>query len=260
MKKIYLIAAVIALAAGVATYFFANELKTSKIVTGVDEATVLIAVDDIDENTVLTKEMFQEIKLPVTAVSFGTVCNVNDVIGYMATDRILAGEQLMARKIVPIGENAGQGGGRLSYELANGTYAYTISVGIENGVGFFIKENDVVNVYSDVVPSAEPVLKNVPVLKVGDYAANKQQETGAEITSYTVLTLALTKEQIPKLMEIENTDGSVDTTYRVVLVSHVEGHGLADDIVKASVPEERNRVPQTNYGMGEITTSPPAEE
>ena len=48
MKKIYLIAVVIALAAGVATYFFASELKASKIVTGVDEASVLIALEDIE--------------------------------------------------------------------------------------------------------------------------------------------------------------------------------------------------------------------
>ncbi|MBO5230471.1 MAG: Flp pilus assembly protein CpaB [Clostridia bacterium] len=260
MKKIYLIAAVIALAAGVATYFFANELKTSKIVTGVDEATVLIAVDDIDEDTVLTKEMFQEVKLPVTAVSFGTVCNISDIIGCMTTDRILAGEQLMARKIVPVGEETGQSGGRLSYELANGMYAYTISVGIENGVSYFIKENDMVNIYDENSPSAEPILKNVPVLKVSDYASNKQQDSGAEIISYSVLTLALTKEQIPKLMQVENPDGSVDNTYRIVLVSHIEGHSLADDIAKASVPEERNLVPQTNYGMGEITTSPPVTE
>lgn len=256
MKKIYLIAAVIALAAGVATYFFASELKTSKIVTGVDEATVLIAVDDIDENTVLTKEMFQEVKLPVTAVSYGTVCNINDVIGYMATDRILAGEQLMVRKIALIGDESSDG--RLSYQLANGMYAYTISVAIENGVGYFIKEDDRVNVYSEL--TQELVLENIPVIKIGDYTANKQQDAGAEITTYTVVTLALTKEQIPKLMELENPDGSIDATYRIVLVSYAEGHALADDLAKASIPEERNSVPQTNYGMGEITTSPPATE
>ena len=54
MKKIYLIAAVIALVAGFATYFFAMELKTSKIVTGVDKATVLVAIQDIKEDTILT--------------------------------------------------------------------------------------------------------------------------------------------------------------------------------------------------------------
>lgn len=258
MKKIYLIAAVIALAAGVATYFFASELKTSKIVTGVDEATVLIAVDDIDENTVLTKEMFQVTKLPMNAVPFGSVSSINDIVGYMATDRILAGETLVVRKIALVGDKSSDG--RLSYQLEEGMYAYTISVAIENGVGYFIKEDDRVNIYSELTPTPEPVLKNVPVIKISDYTANKQQDAGAEITTYAVVTLALTKDQIPKLMELENPDGSVDNTYRIVLVSYAEGHGLADDIAKASVPDERNKVPQTNYGMGEITTSPPTAE
>ena len=123
MKKIYLIAAVIAIVAGLATYFFATELQTSKIVTGVDEATVLIALEDIDKDTILTKEMFQQVNLPVNAVSFGTVCNIEDIVGYMTTENIFKGEQLMARKLAPVGqENAKD---RLSYQLANGMYAYT---------------------------------------------------------------------------------------------------------------------------------------
>lgn len=251
MKKIYLIAAVIALAAGVATYFFANELKTSKIVTGVDEATVLIAIDDIDKDTILTKEMFQETKLPMNAVSYGTVCNINDVIGFMATDKIYAGEQLMVRKIAMIGnENAK---GRLSYELSNGMYAYTITLDPANTLGYFVKEGDKVNFYNIASPSAAPVLENVPVLKIGDYTANKQQEAGVEITTYTVITVALSKEQIPKFLQIQDS-------YRIVLVSYEEGHNLSDDIENAAPPSDQKPEPQTNYGMGEITTSPPTTE
>lgn len=254
MKKIYLIAAVIALAAGVATYFFATELKTSKIVTGVDEATVVVAVQDIEKNTVLTDAMFQEVKLPVTAVSYGTVCNIKDVIGYMATDKILAGEQLMVRKIALVGNENSDG--RLSYQLENGMYAYTISCNIENGVGYFIKEGDRINVYRDFddgsTPSAEPLLQNVPVIRSGDYSANLLEGSGTEITTYTVLTLALTKEQIPKMLEVENSDGEIDTEYRIVLVSYAEGYGIADEIDAVTVTEERSVVPKTNYGMGEI--------
>lgn len=255
MKKIYLIAAVIALVAGFATYFFASELKTSKIVTGVDEATVLVAVQDIDKDTILTKEMFQPIKLPQTAVSYGTISSINDIIGYMATDEILKGEQLMARKIALVGDEKAEG--RLSYELGNGMYAYTIYVSDENGVGYFIKEDDKVNVYNDNLPSAEPVLKNVPILRIGDYPSNILQDGGTEITSYRIVTLALTKEQIPKMMELENPDSESDKLYRLVLVSYAEAHELVDDIQNAQVPESRNEVPVTNYGMGEITTSPP---
>lgn len=249
MKKIYLIAAVIAIVAGLATYFFATELQTSKIVTGVDEATVLIALEDIDKDTILTKEMFQQVNLPVNAVSFGTVCNIEDIVGYMTTENIFKGEQLMARKLAPVGqENAKD---RLSYQLANGMYAYTLSVAVENGVGYFIKENDRVNIYNDATPSAEPVLKNVPVIRISDYPANIQQDAGVEITSYAVVTFAVTKEQIPLLMPLN------DETCRIVLVSYVEGHSLADDISNALVPETRNAEPVTNYGMGEIAATQP---
>ncbi len=250
MKKIYLIAAVVAIVAGFATYFFASELKTSKIVTGVDEATVVVAIEDIKKDTVLTKEMFQEIKLPVTSVSYGTVCSIKDIVGYMATDNIYMGEQLLARKIEPVGDEKADG--RLSYELSNGMYAYTISVEIENGVAFFIKEYDCINIYDKVSASAEPALKNIPVIKLSDYTANIQQDKGTEITTYAVLTLALTKDQIPKLMAVSNP--------RVVLVSHVESHSLADDIAAADIPEDRTGEPKTNYGMGEITTAPPEEK
>lgn len=248
MKKIYLIAAVIALVAGFATYFFASELKTSKIVTGVDEATVLIAVQDIKEDTILTKEMFQEIKLPQTAVSYGTMSNINDVIGYMATDEILKGEQLMARKIALIGNEKAKG--RLSYELGNGMYAYTMTVEIENAIAYFLKENDKVNIYNAAVPAAEPVLKNVPVIRISNYPANIQQNSGVEITSFAEVTFVLSKDQIPKLMAL---NGAI----RMVLVPYAEAHGLVDDIQNAQVPESRNEVPVTNYGMGEITTAPP---
>ncbi len=257
MKKIYLIAVVIALAAGVATYFFANELKTSKIVTGVDEASVVVAIEDIEKNTILTEDMFQVIKLPVNAVSFGTVCNTKDIIGYMTTEKIYAGEQLMARKITEVGSKEPKN--HLSYELSNGMYAYSIYVKEENAVSYYLKEYDYVNIYQSApVPSSQPILEKVQVLRIGDYNSYIQQEGGTEIMSYTLITLALTKEQIPKLMNLDPADaGGSPENYRIVLVSHEEGYGIADDIDKVSIPEDRNKVPQTNYGMGEITTSPP---
>ena len=261
MKKIYLIAAVIALAAGVATYFFASELKTSKVVTGVDKATVVVAVQDIEKDTVLTEEMFQQIDLPVTAVSYGTICSVKDVVGYMATDKILAGEQLMVRKIALVGDEKSDG--RLSYQLENGMYAYTISVKTDNAVAYFIKEDDRINIYNDMIPSAEPVLENIPVLKIGDYSAEAMENTGTEIVTYSVVTVALTKEQIVKMLELDITDDDPkESPFRIVLVSYAEGHGIADELNAVSVPEERSEVPETNYGMGQIakeTTTAKAE-
>lgn len=260
MKKIYLIAVVIALAAGLATYFFANELKTSSVVTGVDDASVVVAIADIEKDTILTEDMFQVIKLPVTAVSFGTVCNTKDIIGYMTTEKIYAGEQLMARKIISIGD--GEPKNRLSYELANGMYGYSIYVKDENAISHFLREYDYINIYKDdVIPSTDPILEKVQVIRISDYTANVQQESGTEITAYTIVTLALTKEQIPLLMELDAPDHqSSPEVFRIVLVSHAESHGVADEIANAPIPEERNKVPQTNYGMGEISAIPPTTE
>ncbi len=256
MKKIYLVAAVIALVAGFATYFFASELKTSKIVTGVDEATVLVAIEDIDENTIVTKDMFQAVKLPQTAVPYGTVSDINDVIGYMTVQKILRGEQLMSRMVVEIGEREADPqknsqNSRLSYEFGNGMYAFTLTVSKDDAVSYFIKEYDKVNIYGGISASAEPDVSNVTVIKISDYPANIQQDGGTEITSYMDIVLLVNKEQISKLLAM-NSD-----SMRVVLVSYEEAYGLSDDIANASVPESRNEVPVTNYGMGEITTAPP---
>ena len=262
MKKIYLIAVVIALAAGLATYFFANELKTSKIVTGVDEATVLVAVEDIDKNTILTAEMFQIVKLPITAVSNATVNNILDIIGCMTVDKIYAGEQLLSRKIVRINKDNLQSG-RLSYELENGMYAYSIYVKEENAVAHFLRQDDRINVYNDASPSVEPVLENVRVIRISDYTSNTPQDENVTVplTSYSIITLELTKEQIPKLMELDTPDKDEDTKmYRIVLVSHIEANDLADDIEKADIPENQNPEPQTNAVIIEQTTAAPENE
>ena len=95
MKKIYLIAAVIALAAGVATYFFASELKkeTQEVATtAVETQAVLVATEDIPQNTILTEEMFEEKQLPKDAVSDGTVGNIDEAVGFMSTEKILKGD------------------------------------------------------------------------------------------------------------------------------------------------------------------------
>lgn len=240
MKKIYLIAAVVALAAGVATYFFASELKTSKVVTGVEHVTVYVANGDIDENTVLTKELFTEKKVPVDSVISGAVTSTDQIVGFMTTQKIFTGEQLVSQKLVRVG--AGELNDRLSYQLQSGKYAYSIYVKEENAVSYFIQEGDRVNIYNDddfandnvYVSSEEPVLKNIEVLRVGEYFS---AESGAEAIAYQVITLSLSKEEIPKLMEMEEPDDQGEVHYRVVLVSHSEGLGIG---VEEETPTEEN--------------------
>ena len=71
-----------------------------------------------------------------------------------------------------------------------------------------------------------------------------------EISTYSVMTMGLTQAQIAKFLSVEGS-------YRVSLVPYVEAYELTDDIANAGVPEDQPEEPQTNYGMGEITTAPP---
>lgn len=255
MKKIYLIAAVIALAAGVATYFFASELKkdnTQETTVAAEMQTVLVAKEDIPQNTMLTAEMFEEKQIPKDASVYGAVSNVDEVIGFMSTENILAGEQLMVRKIGMVGDEKAIG--RLSYRLPDGKYAVTIRVDDRNGVAYALKEGDKVNIYDLLMPDA-PVLEKITVLVIGDYTANVQQDDGIEIMSFTTVTLELTKEQIPKVLKIENPPNGNNDNLRLVLVSHAESYGLGDEIknppaTEAATPEKPTEAVQPPVNEG----------
>ena len=251
MRKIYLFAVIFALIAGFATYFFVNSLQHNSAVTGVEEANVLIAVKDLEKDTIVTPDMFVVKSLPVSSITYGTL-----------TETIRKGEQVLASKLTDLREGdtglESNGEYRLSYHLGKGTYAYTITVGESNGMGSFVRAGDYIRVY-DKRPGAakNPNLSNIPVLEVGTYSDHKMVDSGVEITNFTLLTLSVTEKQIEDLMEIgENM--------RIALLPYAEGASLTTVPTEPVTDAEGNVIkggslkePETNLGMGEITTAPP---
>ena len=262
MRKIYLFAVIFALIAGFATYFFVNSLRHNSAVTGVQEADVLIALEDIEKDTIVTPDMFQVIKLPVSSITYGTLVNAQEVNGYMTNETIRKGEQVLASKLTDLREGdtdlESNGEYRLSYHLGNGKYAYTISVGESNAVAWFLRAGDYIHIYARNVEEARnPILKNIPVLEVGTYSDHKMVKTGVETTTYALLTLSVTEKQIKTLM-------NAGEDIRIVLVPYAEGASLTTvttepmtDAEGEPVTEHSLKEPHTNYGMGEITTAPP---
>ncbi len=263
MRKIYLFAVIFALVAGLATYFFVNSLQHNSAITGVEEADVLIAVIDIQKDTIVKPEMFQVTKLPVSSITYGTLVDPKEVTGFMANETIRKGEQVLASKLTDLreGDNGLESNGeyRLSYHLGEGQYAYTISVGETNSVACFLRSGDYIDIFTNR-PAAEaknPILKNIHVLYVGTYSDQKMVRSGVETTTYTLLTLCVTEEQIETLME-------AGEGIRIALVPYAEGASLTTVTTEPATDEAGNVVkegdlnePQTNYGMGEITTAPP---
>lgn len=268
MRKIYLFAVIFALIAGVATYFFVNSLQHNSAVTGVQEADVLIAVEDIAENTIVTSDMFQVIRMPVSSITYGTLVNAQEVNGYMATEKIRKGEQVLASKLTDLREGdtnlESNGEYRLSYHLGEGKYAYTIAVGETNTVALFLRAGDYINIYDRTADDASnPILRNIRVLEIGTYSDYKMVKTGIETTTYTLVTLSVTEKQIETLVKIWDVDGNA----RIALVPYAEGASLVTTTTEPVTDEEGNVIPedslkepQTNVGMGEITTAAPTTE
>ena len=266
MRKIYLFAVIFALIAGFATYFFVNSLQHNSAVTGVQEADVLIALEDIEKDTIVTPDMFQVIKLPVSSITYGTLVNAQDVNGYLATETIRKGEQVLASKLTDLREGdtnlESNGEFRLSYHLGEGKYAYTITVSETNSVGCFLRSGDYIDIFNSraAAETQNPILKNIPVLFVGTYSDQKMVKAGVETTTYTILTLSVTEKQIETLI-------SAGDNIRIALVPYAEGASLTTvptepvtDEAGNVIPEGSLKEPQTNYGMGEITTAPPTTE
>lgn len=262
MKKIYLFAVIFALIAGFATYFFVNSLKHNSAVTGVKEANVLVALEDIEKDTIVTPEMFRVITMPVSSITYGTLVNADEVNGYMATETIRKGEQVLASKLTDLreGDNDLESNGefRLSYHLGKGKYAYTITVSEPNAIALFLRAGDYIHIYDQMADESEnPILKNIPVLEVGTYSDYKMVKSGVETTTYALITLSVTEKQIETLLDIgENI--------RVALVPYEEGASLKTITTEPATDEDGNVIsedlhkePETNFGMGEITTAPP---
>lgn len=271
MKKIYLFAVIFALITGFATFFFVNGLKNNSNLTGEEKADVVIAIQDIEPDTVVTPDMFSVVRMPVSAITYGTIVNPTDIDGYVATEKIFTGEQVLASKLALIDKNKDENGleyngeYRLSYRIENGNYAYTIRLDDADSVAHFIRRGDYVNVFFDShsapVPQKYPVLKNIRVLEIGEYSDRKSSISGTETVTYSLVTLSLTEEQIKTILDYENEHDSGEH-FALALVPYTEGAGISIPAESTTVNEQgetetvtRVREPVTNRGMGEMQTT-----
>ena len=201
MKKVYLIATFVAIVAGIATYMFASQIQKDRTIKDAPTSSVVVAVVEIKENTILKAEMF-EVKLFTTvAVVPGAAAKIEDIIGKMSRYPIVVGEQVLLNKIISVGEKAENAA--LSYQLLSGEYAYTISVDNVQGVAGFITRGDSVDVLftsseQEGVYKTEIILRDVYVLRLADYATNRVADApnGQPVISYVEVTFKLNEEQI----------------------------------------------------------------
>ncbi len=216
MKKVYIIAVVVALVLAISVFFFGKSLTEQP---KSEMTTVVVAVQDIEGGTEITASMLELKEIPKDVVSVGTYSKIDTVVGKLANGDIYKGEQIVKNRIGSADEISFN---RLSKKLEPGYRAFTVAVDNVTGVGCFIKAGDKVDIMytyklkslvggsEETTTAAEgtegtsqssqnkkdetdvgftQMLKqNVEVLAVGTYQEN-HSETGA--VTYTTVTLAL---------------------------------------------------------------------
>ncbi len=130
MRKVYIIAVLLACIAGLATWYFASNMKKTGEDTQVKTTDAVVAVINLPENTIITADMVQVKKLPTDAVNPLTYTKLEDVINKVTKVPIAAAEQVMSTKL---SETTGLDADKLAYNLEDGQRAISITVDSVSG-------------------------------------------------------------------------------------------------------------------------------
>ncbi|MHB1484104.1 MAG: Flp pilus assembly protein CpaB [Saccharofermentanales bacterium] len=199
MKKIYIVALIIALMTGISVYSFAASMQKAARREYVD---VVTAAVNIPERTALTKEMLVLKPIPEEAVLPSAIKDIESIIGLYTDSKLEIGETLTLTKLHAQGEKTSG----LTYFIPRGKRAFTISVDAVSGVSGFILPGDRVDIIASMSLKSKStaaiestsfiISQNIEVLAAG--TSIKVEETGVNIT-YTTVTLAVSPQEAVSL-------------------------------------------------------------
>lgn len=197
MKKIYLIAAILALFTLISVYSFAGSLeKASKR----DYTEVVTAAVNITERTVLTEDMLIIKTIPTEAVTPNAIISITQAVGLFTDKMVEQGEILSSVKLHKQGEKDNG----LTYFVPQGKRALTIDVDVVSGVGGFILPGNRVDILSvmvldkkgetgiEKIPMSLIILQNIEVLATG---SSITVAADGKSVAYSTITLSLTPDE-----------------------------------------------------------------
>ncbi len=199
MKKVYIIAVIAALLAGIATFFFASDIKNTLTYADANKIGVVMAVADIPADSVIQKDMLSIKNLPADSVSAGAATRIDDLVGKIAADNIYQGEQIVAGNAVTLGDEQASGA-KMSYKLKSGEYAFNIATDRQQSVGYAIQVGDFVNIlyyYTDPDTKsieAKRLYEKVKVIQIGD-PSEIAAAGSTGLKTYSSVTVIVSRDQ-----------------------------------------------------------------
>ncbi len=187
-------------------------------------ATVITAKVDIPPKTKITSDMVQESQMPADYIQSGAVRDLSKVLGIMTREAIVGGEQVLERRLLTAGKQAGFTG-----VIPAGKRALTIAVSDVTGVSGLLKAGDSVDAivtFDQQVAGgnvSQILLQNVPVLAVNRESEVPQERDGkkdaakdAGVVKLSTVTLAVSPEEATKVTLAEEK-GKLRLTLRPFL-------------------------------------------
>lgn len=231
MKKIYLIAAILAVLAGVLLYGYMANLE-EKYREDYDQT--VVATVTIPENTQVTPDMIALEEIPGEGIHPSAATSIESVIGGISSQTIYEGEQILKSKIKKTDENSG----KISYCIPEGMRAITIGVDTITGISGFIRAMDRVDIIVITMKEEEGktkevatlLLENIEVLAIGT-DQNSRNEEYNPTEAVSVITLLTTPADAVKL-SLAGSSGKINAILRSpadhadVSIPTVEGKNL----------------------------------
>lgn len=216
MKKVYLIAVIVAIIAGVATYMFATEINSKTKFKDAEMVTVLVPAADIEKNVEITADMFEgdnpQIVTKEILAADATdnyvkaqtelVDDAKDVHMITVDKPFYANEPINKNRL----EDKNGDDVALSLKLPKGMVAYSFDAGSVKSVDGYISEGDTVDVLVSKTDDqgkvkTEIAYKGLKILRVSTNADNSTaSQSGTKITTYNTLTVEVTKKQSLKAL------------------------------------------------------------
>lgn len=178
-KKMLILSIVLAVLAGLAVFRYLSELERKSSLEA-NLGPVLVAKAEIPARSRLEEGMFAMTQAPKDFIHPEALTELAQVSGAFAGERLAAGEQVLASRLVLAGEvRAG-----MAYLISPGHRALSLAVDSVSGVGGFILPGDRVDVFVTIdvtegeirTVTTALVAENLRVLAAGTVTRTEEQE------------------------------------------------------------------------------------
>lgn len=211
MKKIYLIAAVLAIACGALVYVYFTgleqrvaEAEREHALPEVEMTDVVVAAADIPPLTEISEDMLKIERYPADYMGEEVARSKEQVTGLQSDGTIVRGQIIMTTAVGTLEEVVPS----LSAKVPKGMQAMTIGVDVSSGVGGYVVKGDRINILGFIPGNEEEDIPDETLIAIDGaevLVVGNKGYTGEDGAIYTSLTLALTEKQTLKLYELMNT-------------------------------------------------------